>query len=1268
MNKFFFVFLLCLIPLALSGQRYISGHIADTSGVLISAAHVFIANTTAGATTDAEGYYLLQIPGEGSYRLAISHVAYEPFFVDIDPGKASKTLDVVLRIHEFGEVEVALKVKTRKRDIDLFWKTLLGRVPSKKSIHAINPEAVYYYYNSETQKLTVTCRVPLRIINNETGYRIQYVLNFFTHDYNTHLTSWEGEPVFEELEPRNYRQKRTWEKNRQQVYQVSVHKFVKSLYYHSLMENGFLFSYIGEGLNPAIHVSNLPPISLPNPKNFISSGSDEGCKTLYIPPDSTVVLVCYGKPVTEKNLTDLQIAQNGRRSWFSIGLFRNKLITPVDTAFIYPDGTFRNPLRFTTFASSHPLTGLSMILPIEYASGRVHDDEAIGKNELAENESGQSLVNALDSAAKRFDMQLSVFPQEKVYLHTDKPYYTSGERIWFRAHVVDAASHTPVTEINCIYAELFDVRDSVVSRVKIDLENDAFSGYIPIPEDIPEGDYTIRAYTNTMRNLDEDYFFLKNIRIGNHQSRLIQTLPKFEFLSAQKIGADIRFTGISPLQTSPPALSAGEGAFPLPTPESVKISINSGKPMKVKCANGVSGISFKLPPGEKQRVMLLDAMYNQYPYRQYIKIPLPDDDFDVTFYPEGGSTLYGCKGRIAFKALQRDGTEIDVTGIVYDWRGNEITRFKTDVRGMGQFFMTPERDDGNYYAVCANHKGQAKRFELPAAKDNGYTLSAVWNKDYLTVKTLQPEARKTNDTLCLIIHTRGVVQDVLIWENISKPVAIDKDFFPSGVSNLLLLTKDMIPVSERLVFVHNNDQANVVCSTDRAAYPAKSPVEYAVSLTDESGEPLEGSFSVSVTDDHEVAVDTTFNILTSLLLTSDLRGNIPDPAFYFRKNNQSAFALDLLMLTQGWRRYDTERIVRNDFMRPDTLFENGFEISGRMEDIYRKKPIANASVSLLSLTGGFFAETTTDRNGRFYLHDGRATDSTWFIVQKTLQSSKESAELMLALPSFPERRVPMISSFTPKRDILAKYAEKTEQQYVDEQGARVIHLSEVVITAKRKPEQRSSFYHTADYSITLKGTPPSTLRALLYRLPGVSVSESDAGFVVQIARFASRYDLPNDKPEDCSAMFMIDDFPAEDLSGLNISDIVQIDLLTSLTNLSVFGTRGKCGVIAIYTRSGKGGAQTSANKSYYTKKIMPLGFQKPVEFYAPKYDTPAQNTKPDLRTTIHWQPNLTTDETGTATFSFYTADAPSTYTVAIEGVTEDGKIVCKRDKILVVGK
>ena len=1285
LTSLFFFF----IPFILSAQHTVSGYIFDAeTGNAIQDAHIFIANTTIGATTSDNGSFFLKIPGDGSYRIAVSHVAYEPVFVEFESGKSSKTLDIKLRMLEFGAVEVALKVKVRNMDKDLFWKTLLGKKPSKNTIYAINPEAVYYYYNSETQKLTVTCRQPLQIINNETGYHIQYVLDRFIHNYKNNLSSWEGECVFEELEPKNYKQKNTWKKNRQKIYKVSVNKFVKSLYNHSLKENGFLLTHSGElwvapVVDPdlrshslitkdqikssptKIHTNNLSPLSLPDPKNYLSSGANEGYKTLYIPPDSTIVLVCFGKPITDRDLMEVQFAQNRRTSWSSIGSFRNRVLTPEDTIRIYPDGTFRNSLRFSTWASSQSLTGLNMILPIEYDSGMnvgTNDKNNIEQNENEEL-ANQTLVNTLNRTAKRFDTQLSVFPQEKVYLHTDKPYYISGERIWFRAHVVDAASHTATYEANCVFTELFDVRDSVISRVKSGLINGAFSGFVPIPDDVPEGNYTLRAYTNTMRDLDEDYFFLKNIYIGNPMTHIIQASTEFEFLKKNKIDAEVRFFTLRPFDPSSPH----------PTPESVKIGINSGKLMNVNCTNGISGISFKLLPNEKQRVMLLDASYNQKSYRQYIRIPLPDEDFEVTFYPEGGSALYGSMGRIAFKAMQSDGTEIDVSGIVYDWRGNEITRFQTDVRGMGQFFLTPLKDEERYYSICTNSKGQSKQFELPVANGNGYALTTGWNKDHLIVKIRQPESRNYGDTLCLIVHTRGVVQDVLIWENIKEPVAIHQSFFPSGVSNLLLLTKDMIPVSERLVFVNNNDQSEITLKTDRNTYPVRSQVEYTVTITDELGGALEGSLSVSVTDNHEVIVDTTANILTELLLTSDLRGYIHNPAFYFQKNTKSAWALDLLMLTQGWRRYNTEQIVRNNFMFPDSLNENGYEISGKVEEVKlrRKKPVANASVSILSVTSGFYATTETDHNGRFYLHDGNASDSTWFIVQKNVRSAKDDAKLTLYRAFFPIRTVPVVSSNVIERNVFDKYADKAEQQYVDEHGVRVTKLREVVISAKKKPVQKSVYYQTADRTVNVNELkiPPSTMNNLLLKLPGVSVSEADGRLVAYIARFSTEFS-DEEESKKCPAMYLIDDLPSDDVSWLNPMDIEQIDLLTSPSNLNVFTGRGRCGVIAIHTKTGSGGAKTNVKKSYdtFTQKIMPLGFQKPTEFYAPKYDQTVLSTKPDLRTTIHWQPNLVTDETGTASFSFYTADTSSTYTVVIEGVTEDGKIVYKRDKIVVGGQ
>jgi len=458
----------------------------------------------------------------------------------------------------------------------------------------------------------------------------------------------------------------------------------------------------------------------------------------------------------------------------------------------------------------------------------------------------------------------------------------------------------------------------------------------------------------------------------------------------------------------------------------------------------------------------------------------------------------------------------------------------------------------------------------------------------------------------------------------------------------------MIPVSERLVFAYNDDQAKVECRTDRDVYPAKSAVEYEVNITDESGESLRGNFSVSVTDDHVVAPDTISNILTSFLLTSDLRGNIPDPAYYFRKTGQSSvYALDLLMLTQGWRRYDAERIVKNDFIYPDTTLSKGYDLSGTVRTIIGWRPVANARVNILSMKGNFTEETITDSKGRFFLPDGEAPDSTWLMVQTELPKSDRllNYELILDDESYPERLIPVVAAGSPDRVVLAQYDDKEEQRYVEEHGARIRQIEEVVISA---PRIYSKFYDikNVQFSITDKDIekfPPANISHLLMRIPGLRIEGNKAMIGIHPPKI-----VVNTQEWDIETI----------LYNLHIREIGQIEVLPGRF-AGLFSTfDGEQTVIIINTKF-------IPKPTPYIKHIMPLGFQKPAEFYAPKYDTPTRTTKPDLRTTIHWAPNITTDEEGRASFSFSTADTPTTYSVVIEGVTENGKIVYHRDKLTI---
>ena len=511
--------MLWIIPFTLFAQRTVSGRITDAEdGQPVPGASVFIANTSVGTITDSVGHYRLTIPGEGSYRLTVSHVGYQPEFKDIEPGHSSIILDVALQSHLLDEVKVGVKVHFRQRDINLFWRTVLGKSPSRRTVQPMNPEAVYYYYNRETRILKVTCRVPLQIINNETGYQIQLVIDHFTHDYNTNISSWEYGCIFNELETTNNSQKNAWEANRKKAYQVSLRNFIKSLYNNTLMENGFLLVYPkkndgSKGLRDVYE----------NPDSFLTTDIAGVSKTLLIPTNlqDYLMLICFGEPVNHRMLDRLERQQQLSTfsmgvslrvnqpsfNWAKIGLYRNMLETPSESVRIFPDGTYVNPLMVTSCFSSNSILGLNLILPLDYNP----DIDSGAMLSVAKTDSVIDEI-LLDN---RFKRQMEIYPQEKLHIHTDRDVYVPGEKIWFKAYVVDAQTHLSPTYSQYVYVELISPADTLVKRVMVKQTDGMFYGHLPITEAIPEGNYTLRAYTRYMENLGDDYFFKKNIRIGS---------------------------------------------------------------------------------------------------------------------------------------------------------------------------------------------------------------------------------------------------------------------------------------------------------------------------------------------------------------------------------------------------------------------------------------------------------------------------------------------------------------------------------------------------------------------------------------------------------------------------------------------------------------------------------------------------------------------------------------------------------------------------------
>ena len=849
-----------------------------------------------------------------------------------------------------------------------------------------------------------------------------------------------------------------------------------------------------------------------------------------------------------------------------------------------------------------------------------------------------------DSLTRRIIEQVVIFPQEKIHLHLDKPVYLAGETIWFRAHVADAVLHTPLSR-QYVYAELVDPLDSVVSRAKIRPDSGAFSGHINLNQILTEGDYTISAWTENMLNPGADYHFRKQIRVEGPLSASVSTVVEFTYQKNERYTAEVSFID----------LKSNKRIFP----DKLRMRINRQALNEVRTDDDtVSRFSFRLSDDADPGILYVESSRS----REFFTIPSPKEDYEVSFLPEGGYILSGTECRVAFKAVNIRGLPEDVTVTVTDSAGLELTRAETVHDGMGLFYITAESGK-EYFAVCRNGAGQEKRYRLPAPVDGISVLSTEQSGDTLFVSVLGPAAKQGEQNLFLLLHTRGIIHYARPWDNRYGTLSFDTGMFPSGVLQVLLLDPAMKPLSERLVFIMGNDLARADLITDRQDYEKRQQVNASVRITTPDGSPRAGSFSVSVTDNRDLLPDTSVTILTSLLLTSELRGYITNPGYYFGKNDpRAAASLDLLMMTNGWRRYDIPAVLTGNFRQRKYPPQVGMEIRGSVRSLVLGKPVKKAEVAAFSWGTGYIEVTETDSLGQFAFSGIEFPDSTEFIIQALNKAGKPGVELVLENEHFPPSAslpaVPgMITGETADNLQMSNYLTRADTRYTMENGMRTVYIEEVIITAKapEKKDYSFSFYmprvsessnNMIDYE-QIEEMHPSNLSEIIYHIPFTRVE----GGKVIIDRM--RYNLNGELP----AVLILDDMIIHDYN-IDEIDPYSVERIAVLKGgqTTLLGGDGAGGAIVITTR--KGMSAYKELPKYNIRSIMPLGYQEPAGFYSPRYETEESRKTgpPDLRTTIYWNPDVKVSAQGEASFDFYTADSPSDYSVVIEGITDDGMI------------
>ncbi len=852
------------------------------------------------------------------------------------------------------------------------------------------------------------------------------------------------------------------------------------------------------------------------------------------------------------------------------------------------------------------------------------------------------------------------FPLEKVYVHFDKPYYAVGDTVWFKAYLTSIQNiPSPLSKI--VYLDVVTSRDSLVETIKLPVVNSVATGSITLSHlNFEQGNYHIRAYTRWMLNFSPAYFFSHNLYVGNAINKELSThitLSNSIMDKNVRVNAGISFRNEAnrPLQNRKVSWEV--------IADYDRISRGKG----VTDGNGFLELDFSssrnVPIREGKLFTTLEVGRNEF-LKASFPLTAVNSQNDVQFFPEGGELVADLPTHVAFKAIRSDGLGIEISGNVVDSEGNAIASLTSEHLGMGKFSFIPE-NNVVYFANINFSDGTTGTFKLPAVKTEGISL-VVDNSDPLNLKfkiNANPAylKRNFNKGFYIVGRSGGVVyyaaQSVL--RNQVHTGSVPKSNFPSGIAQLSILSTTGKVLSERVAFILQNDTLNMKLKTDLPSYKARQKVNMKLNASIED-QPILGNFSVSVIDESKVPLneDNETTIISNLLLSSDIEGYIEKPNYYFSKTDAERLGkLDLLMLTQGYRRYLYNDIIKEQTPPVGFLPEHSLSISG----IIRRSdgmPLAHNQILLQIPERAFYKDGITDDKGRFIFTDLIFQDSVEAVINA--RGSSSARNLMINVDGEP---YPALSKNinTPDELLNIDSALGTYLENSKLRNSTGFLLKEVQIEGRvRKPSHTdhsalSGLAMLADF--TTEGDQLSGCTNLINCLSTVM----GLTYIDNQLYLTRSYNSGNRLPAEIYVGGMpvdINYLHSLQSSGVESIEVFLNDGLTGINQRS-----NTSGVVVINLKETPKGQQLS--RQDFTElfppsnimKFMPKGYSVERFFYIPKYTGPRTTLQSkDNRSTIHWNPILLTNENGDAEFEYFTADDKGTYRVVIEGIDADGRI------------
>ena len=896
----------------------------------------------------------------------------------------------------------------------------------------------------------------------------------------------------------------------------------------------------------------------------------------------------------------------------------------------------------------------------------------------------------------KMENHLKASAPEKIYLHLDRTLLEPGETVWFCAYLRNAGNLLPSLQSQVLYAELLDARGSILARKEILALEGVAAGEFDFNQNLPGGLYKIKAYTRWMKNTGD--VFERDITL--QKVVLPNVNLKLEFERKAFGPGDVAIARFDALSLENKPLAHQKIAF---TAAVAGNQISEGQ--ATTDVNGRAYVRFSLPGKLESSDGLLNIRLEHNGQQEAISraIPIVLNRVDLQFFPEGGEAVAGLPCRMAFKAVNEFGKPADVEGLVLDGKGRQVAIFSSYHDGMGAFDFVPQIGE-RYSAQVTKPFFSEEKFKIPEAQPSGVAMRLQKRDPESLTFNL---SGKTPGKMYFV----GSQRDKLFFfkalklESNSKQIIVPISKLPIGITRFTLLNENKHEIAERLVFVGRDKGLQIELTADKPEYLPREEVNLKIRVRDHAGQPVQGKFSLSVTDEKllSFADDKQGHLLASMLLEQDVKGKIEEPNFYFDSAEpKSEQALDYLLMTQGWRRFVWEKVIEEQplaaqhaperavieghMLRKDgyprwgetvTLWPNGPSVttnqfgffSFKQLDIIRYHylqygpdqyyPINGYNTNILLLKDGpstqekvFTTYTEPLTSGNAFL-TGHVNDDSEGLIGATVKVSIGSDFVRGSITDYNGLyRVQLVPG---TYDVEFSYTGFKAQRIT---GLRVLGgqittqnvtmsnstvLEKVIVSGYKVPLIQLDQTSSGQTltSKQLKNLPTRSINTILATTIGAS---SIDGGEVNIK--GSRAGGTN---------YYID--------GIRISggvppvqDLEQLEVETSGLPESRGSLRKRTSASDTMNQAGKPSPSQHARNRFNRARA----------FYAPKYDSNDQPDQAiDYRSTIYWNPSIITDQKGECKVRFFSSDAITNFRATLEGLGNKGEIGRAEQKFFV---